>query len=132
MYTLSADQLNYFLKHIKESYPKEGSGLLAGCSCENYRKLSFHGTPTEHNTAKSFRIKTSTIAEVSRSLEPGLEVCGCAHSHNYGPAIPSKKDFLANKDKCILWLIYSVPYKQLNLFEWKGDTFEQVEFEIKE
>lgn len=131
MYLLPIDQLEQFLKHIRAALPREASGLLLGKEWQRFTVLSFVGTSSKENTPFSFRIRDAAIDRIGESLRgSGVRICGCAHSHNFGKAFPSRRDCVAKKGHCTLWMIYSVPQRDLNLFVWDGMTFNKERFRI--
>jgi proteasome lid subunit RPN8/RPN11 len=131
MYLFPISQLERFLKHIRAALPREASGLLLGREWGRFTVLSFAGTSSEENTPSSFRIRDAAIERVAESLQgSGMRICGCAHSHNFGRAFPSRYDCAAEKGDCILWMIYSVPRRDLNLFVWDGASFNKERFRI--
>lgn len=124
MYLIDIGELESFLRHVRSAWPKEGAGLLLADDYGRYTVLSFLGTTSAYNSPTSFRITDSSIDSAASKLRgSATRICGCAHSHNFGKALPSSYDFAAEKGPCALWLIYSVPYNELKLFFWDGKEF---------
>jgi proteasome lid subunit RPN8/RPN11 len=131
MYLLPVDQLEMFLAHVQAALPREAAGLLLGSEWKRSTVLSFVATSSEENTPLSFRIRDAEIDRISQSLRgSGKSIRGCAHSHTLGRASPSRRDRAAEKGPCTLWMIYSVPRRDLNLFSWDGGEFCKERFRI--
>ncbi|MBI4539227.1 MAG: Mov34/MPN/PAD-1 family protein [Gemmatimonadetes bacterium] len=131
MYLLPIDQIEQFLTHVQAAFPREASGLLLRREWKRFTVLSFVATSSEENTRLSFRIRDAAINTIAESLRAsGTRICGCAHSHNFGKAFPSSHDCAATKGPCTLWMIYSVPRRDLKLFVWDGTTFHKERFRI--
>ncbi|MEK6262564.1 MAG: Mov34/MPN/PAD-1 family protein [Planctomycetota bacterium] len=128
---LPVDQLREFMLHIKAASPREASGLLLAREYRRFTVLFFVGTSHEENTPSSFRIRDVVIGRAVASLQGSdVKVCGCGHSHNRGKAIPSNDDYAAIKGPCTLWMIYSVPHRDLKMFSWDGAVFHKERFQI--
>jgi proteasome lid subunit RPN8/RPN11 len=132
MYLLPIDQAGKLVACVNAAFPREAAGLLL-------RQESRKGivllsvvplSPTE-NTPFSFRIRDASIDDVEKSLaNSGMKVCGCFHSHVFGPARPSKHDCAALKCPGDLWFIHSVRFRRLRLFLWDGRRFRTERFRI--
>jgi proteasome lid subunit RPN8/RPN11 len=126
MHLLPLAEALRLLRHAQDAYPREAAGVLLGREWKGATWLSFVGTPHDGNTPASFRIRDAAIARIAAEHRgTGAAVCGCAHTHNVGPARPSPRDHASRKGPCRLWLIYSVPHRDLNLFSWDGTGFRR-------
>jgi len=117
------------VRHSHKSFPTEACGVLVGRRGSTL--LSIRSTAGRDNTVISFTIADSEIAAIEQDLAGSNEaVRGCFHSHVFGRAIPSKRDAAARKRRGDLWLIYSLRFRQLRLFEWNGDRFSRRRFRV--
>ena len=131
MYLLPIDQIEQLLTHVKAAFPREASGLLLRRELRRFSVLSIAGTSSEENTLISFRIRDAAIDKIVASLRGSdKKICGCFHSHVVGPARPSSRDCDASKEPGDLWLIYSLRFRDLNLFGWDGLAFQKERFRI--
>lgn len=131
MYILSIHEIEKLLTSAQTAFPREASGLLLRREFKRFTVLSLAVTSSEENTPLSFRIRDAAIDEIAESLRgSGTTICGCFHSHVVGPARPSNRDCAATKEPGDLWLIYSVRFRNLNLFGWNGMTFQKDRFLI--
>jgi proteasome lid subunit RPN8/RPN11 len=84
------------LAHVKQQYPKEGCGILAGTRTENnelhvckvYRMSNISNSP-ETCYFMNPEEQLTVIKEIRKS---GMEIVGIYHSHSNTSAYPSKKD----------------------------------------
>lgn len=131
LFLLPLAEIRNFLRHVFAALPNEASGLLLGHESGRHTVLSFAGQSCSDNKPHSFRIGEAVIRQVAASLRGSkVRICGCAHSHTRGRAFPSPRDCESAKGDCLLWMIYSVPRRDLNLFEWDGKAFGRVRFRI--
>jgi proteasome lid subunit RPN8/RPN11 len=131
MYLFPIDQIGELLTCAKAALPREAAGLLLRREFKRFIVLSVAATSSEENTPLSFRIRDVAIDKIAESLiNSGTKICGCFHSHVVGAARPSKHDCAATKKPGDLWLIYSVRFRNLNLFSWDGMTFQKERFRI--
>ena len=131
MYLIPTDEVEKILMHVEAAFPREASGLLLRREFKQFTLLSVVGTPIEENTPLSFRIRGAGIKKIAESLRgSGTRTCGCFHSHVVGGACPSRRDCAARKEPGDLWLIYSVRFRNLNLFRWDGKRFKRERFLI--
>lgn len=129
MYLLPIDQIDQLLTCVQAAFPREASGLLLRREFRRFTVLSVAGTSSEENTLFSFRIRDAAIDKIAESLRgSGTRIGGCFHSHVVGAARPSSRDCAATKEPGDLWLIYSVRFRNLNLFGWDGMTFQKERF----
>ena len=126
MYILPIDELEKVLTSAQTAFPRETSGLLLRQKFGRFTLLSLTVTSSAENTVLSFRIRDAAINEIAESLKgASTTIGGCFHSHIIGPARPSSRDCAATKEPGDLWLIYSVGFRDLNLFRWSGMTFQK-------
>jgi proteasome lid subunit RPN8/RPN11 len=126
MYLLRATQLAVLLDHVEAAFPTEAAGLLLREEIGRFTFLSVAPTPSCENTLTSFVIRDADIDKVADSLNSSpVKVGGCFHSHILGPARPSPRDVAGAGSSGGLWLIYSVRFRQLNLFHWNGSKFRK-------
>ncbi|MEW6654080.1 MAG: Mov34/MPN/PAD-1 family protein [Bacteroidota bacterium] len=112
-------------------FPCEASGILLRRDFRRFTILTFVRTRSDENTPFSFRITDSDIQRISESfVDLHTRIGGCAHSHPLGRAVPSSIDSTAIKEPGDLWLIYSIRFHHLNLFQWNQTSFQKVSFEI--
>lgn len=105
--------------------------MLLGEGSARATILSVCATRSDENTLVSFRIRDETIRKIENSLRSGdVQIRGCFHSHIAGAARPSKYDRKGAKDVGDLWLIFSVGFHELRLFEWDGIAFQRKRFRI--
>ena len=131
MFLVPIDQIEQLLAHAHAALPREASGMLAQRVADRFAVLSVVGASSDENSLRSFRIRDSFIETVEKSLRgSGTTICGCFHSHVLGSAYPSKLDSAGPKKQGELWLIYSVRFRQLHLFEWNGVAFRRRRFLI--
>lgn len=131
MYAFEDHNIGELVQLAKGAYPREASGLLFKRRVRGYTLLSFVGTSCEDNTPLSFRITDAAIDGVVQSLgASNAELCGVGHSHTIGPSRLSLQDQSAAKARGDLWLIYSLRFKTLALFEWSGGAFRRRRFRI--
>jgi hypothetical protein len=130
-YLISTLQVERFLAQVRAAFPREASGVLLGCDWRRYTLLTFVATPWEENTPRSFRIREEQIGRIAASVAgTGAQICGCAHSHGFGRACPSPRDAAAVKGQCTLWMIFSVPRRDLKLFAWEHGDFTRQRLRI--
>lgn len=130
MYVFPINQFEQLLVCVQEAFPREASGLLLRQEFKRFKVLSVAGTSSEENTLHSFRIRNAAIDKIAVSLRgSGTRICGCFHTH-IGVARPSRHDRAATKEPGDLWLIYSVRFRNLNLFKWDGMTFKKERYLI--
>ena len=131
MYLLPTAQIEHLLLHAQAALPREAAGLLLRRDFKRFAILSVVGTSSMENTLISFRIRDAAIKKIAESLQgSGTTICGCFHSHVVGAARPSSHDSAATKEAGDLWLIYSVRFRDLNLYRWDGTTFQKERFLI--
>lgn len=131
MFILPVNQIQEFLSYSQEAFPCEASGLLLRRDIRRFTVLTFVRTRSDENTPFSFRITDSDIQKISESLvDSHTRIGGCAHSHPFGRAAPSSIDSAASKEPGDLWLIYSLRFRHLNLFQWNLTSFQKVNFRI--
>lgn len=131
MYLLQIDEVERILAQAKTAFPLEASGLLLRQAFRRFTILSVIETSIEENTLSSFRIRDAEISKIAKSVENSeKKICGCFHSHVLGPARPSRRDSLPDKERGDLWLIYSLSFRDLNLFRWDGSKFQRDRFQI--
>jgi proteasome lid subunit RPN8/RPN11 len=131
MYVLPYAQAERALLGAREALPNEASGVLLGRRRRREIELHLVLTSSAENTPASFIIRTATYREVQSSFAgSGLTVCGCFHAHPRGPSRPSERDRQAKKNIGDLWLIYSLNWRELKLFEWDGQDFERQRYRI--
>lgn len=131
MHILSIHEIEKLLTSVQTAFPQEASGLLLRREFKRFTVLSLTVTSSEENTPLSFRIRDAAIDEIAESLRGSdTTICGCFHSHVVGPARPSSSDCAGTKKPGELWLIYSVRFRNLNLFGWDGMTFQKERFLI--
>ncbi len=129
MYLLPINQVERLLTHVRTTFPREASGLLIRRELKRFTILSVEGTSSEENTLLSFRIRDEAIDKIAESLkDSGARVCGCFHSHVVGAARPSRYDRATTKEPGDLWLIYSMRFRDLNLYRWDGLMFQKERF----
>lgn len=126
-FILPLGDLVTFLRCIRRDYPRETCGLLLCRIDTRPQVIRYVATPGGENTKRSFVIRGDVVWRVSRSAATrGEVVCGCAHSHTRGPALPSHGDHRKPSEMMRLWLIYSVRYHKLNLFVYENQRFRRV------
>lgn len=126
MYFLPFEHFEGFIAHVRSAVPREGSGLLLEQQFKRHSLLLFVPCSHEDNTVISFRISDAAISRVVDSVRgTQWRVTGCAHSHNRGRAFPSPNDCATPKGTLLLWLIYSVRWRDLRLFSWEHGTYNQ-------
>lgn len=131
MYVFPADEIEKVLASAERAFPKEASGLLLRQEFGRFTLLSLTETSNDENTPLSFRIRDEAIEKIAKCLKgSGKTICGVSHSHVVGQARPSSIDCAATKARGDLWLIYSVAYRNLRLFEWDGMAFQRTRFKI--
>lgn len=129
MYLIPTAQIKYLLAHVQVALPREASGLLLRRDFKRFTILSVTGTSSTENTLFSFRIRDAAIEKIAESLKGSdTRICGCFHSHVVGAARPSSRDCAATKKSGDLWLIYSARFRDLNLYQWDGMTFQKERF----
>jgi proteasome lid subunit RPN8/RPN11 len=129
MYLLRSDEVQQLLRLVRAALPREASGLLLRQEFKPFTLLSVAATPVQQNTPLSFRISDAAIDTIAKSLrESDASIGGVFHSHPQGPAKPSRRDSLPPKELGSLWLIYSVRFRDLNLFKWDGTGFQKERF----
>jgi proteasome lid subunit RPN8/RPN11 len=131
MYLFPINQIEQILTFAQAAFPRESAGLLLQEEFKRFTVLSVAATPIKENTLLSFRIREAAIDKIAESLRgSGMIICGCFHSHVIGAASPSRHDNAATKKPGDLWLIYSVRFRNLNLFEWNGSIFHRERFRV--
>lgn len=131
MFLVPIDRIEQLVAHAHAALPREASGLLAQRLVDGFAVLSVVIASSDENSLCSFRIRDSFIEKVEKFLSGSkTRICGCFHSHVLGPAYPSKLDSAGPKKRGELWLIYSVRFRQLHLFEWNGVAFRRRGFLI--
>ena len=118
-------------QHARDAFPREAAGLLIGRRRDSATALSVYPTPIDENTLLSFKIRDTTIRSVRERLNGGATIRGCFHSHLVGAARPSKHDRAGAQTPGDLWLIYSLRFHELKLYEWDGERFHRRRFRIK-
>jgi proteasome lid subunit RPN8/RPN11 len=130
-YILPPSELEKIIEHVFSAIPKEACGLLLARDSARNSILSFIGLPSSGNSEYSFRIKDISICQIANSLRGSkTRICGCVHSHIRGRAKPSLVDCESSKGQCLIWMIYSVRYQELNLFEWCETGFRKIHLRI--
>lgn len=130
-YIISAGSIRDIMTSSHSALPKEASGLLLGEGSAGSVILTVRNTTYDENTLVSFRISDKTIRSTEQSIAwTKLKIYGCFHSHVLGIARPSKRDCASPKRTGDLWMIYSVRYRQLKLFEWDGSAFQKRRFRV--
>lgn len=130
-YFIGAENISAILENVRSAFPREASGLVLGQEFGRRTVLCVHATRSDENTLVSFRIRDETIRRIAQSLlNVRLRIRGCFHSHIIGAARPSRYDCLVAKAAGDLWLIYSVRFQDLRLFEWDGNAFKRIRFGI--
>jgi proteasome lid subunit RPN8/RPN11 len=131
-YFLPKREAEAFLSLSNAFQPYEVCGLLLAREIRRYTFLSFAQTSMASNTGSSFRISRSEISDMEARLQGSpLRVCGCAHSHVSAAAYPSRRDAQSVKESMNLWLIASVAYRHLKLYEWDGNRFVRTRLRIR-
>ena len=131
MYIFPIDQIEQLLTYAWAAFPREASGLLLRREFKRFTVLYVVATSNKENTLISFRIRDTTIDKIAESLRGSeTRIGGCFHSHVLGAARPSTLDRVATKEPGDLWLIFSVRFRNLVLFEWDGMTFQRERFRI--
>lgn len=131
VYAFGTGSIGAVLKDARSAFPREASGLLLGKRSAGVTILSICATPSDENTLVSFRIRDETIRKIEESLRGGpVQIRGCFHSHVVGAARPSKYDCMGVKAVGDLWLIYSVRFCELRLFQWDGNAFQRRRYRI--
>lgn len=124
-------QIRNLLEFADKSFPNETSGLLLSQILGDKQILSLAPTSDKDNSPITFRIRDLEIKEVEKDIKNSTkQICGCFHSHIRGRARPSKMDQSGKKKKGELWLIYSVKFSQLKIFEWDGSNFFPIRYRI--
>lgn len=124
LYLILKSEIGLMLRSVQAALPAEASGILLREPHRDETLLSIIPTRFDRNSLISFRISAEDIARGQRAAAIyAAEVCGCFHSHVISRARPSTYDSMASKRPHDLWLIYSVVYRNLRLFEWDGAKF---------
>lgn len=131
-FILPLADLATFLRGVRRDYPRETCGVLLCHIDSNPRVIRYLPTPTVENTERSFVIRGHVVRRVRRfAASRGEVVCGCAHSHTCGPALPSRGDHRRPSEIMRLWLIYSVRRRKLNLFVYESHRFRPVPIRLR-
>ena len=123
MFAIEIDALANLLRQARLAYPREACGLLVGAAARGGVRLSVLATETDRNTAVSFLIQDAAVERGQKALRSGETLCGVFHSHILGPARPSRRDRAGARTPGELWLIYSLRFRDLKLYEWDGGQF---------
>lgn len=130
-YIIGVGSISSILENVRSAFPREASGMLLGEGSAGATILSICPTRCDENTPVSFRIRDETIRNIEESLRGvDVRIRGCFHSHILGAARPSKYDRAGSKAAGDLWLIFSVRFNELRLFEWDGNAFQRKCFRI--
>lgn len=131
MYLFRLSEIGQLAARAEAVFPREASGLLVRRAVRGDHLLSVCVTSDAENTIDSFRIRDAEIDRLTRELRgTNGRVGGCFHSHSLGRARPSRVDRAQPKKMGELWLIYSVPERDLQLFEWNGTAFRPRRYRI--
>ncbi|MDP1632447.1 MAG: Mov34/MPN/PAD-1 family protein [Caulobacter sp.] len=125
MFAIAAEDLAAVLLQVRIAFPREACGLLVGTVIRERVRLSVAATGSERNSVTSFHIPDAAIASARMALRVGSTLRGVFHSHILGPARPSRRDIAGPKAMGELWLIYSVRFRDLALYQWDGERFDR-------
>ena len=95
MLVISKDKLDELLNHLKEEYPYEACGILAGgISSDGVKEVGkVYRMTNIDKTAESFLMDPKEQFKVMKDMrESNLEMAGIYHSHPETPARPSARD----------------------------------------
>ena len=82
--------LEKVIKHAKDSYPKEGCGLIAGSEGLGSRFIPMENL---RDSSTSYDMDPSQLISTLRDIRnSGEHLLAIYHSHPFGPAQPSKSD----------------------------------------
>src|ERR1041385_7294097 len=127
MYVLFDSEVRRLCEAARTALPCEASGILIRENRRREAVLSLVVTSSDRNTPRSFRIARETIRNTERALSgSSARICGCFHSHVLVSAWPSRRDHAGPKRIGDLWLIYSLRFRGLELFEWDGSEFQRM------
>lgn len=129
---LKASQLRRLLEAGEAEWPREACGLLLGFKGEGEVEV-VRAVLTENmdDSTVSFRVKPEELYRVYVEAEAeGLEVVGVFHSHPAPPA-PSEKDLEGMKLNQVVWLILSMPSKELRAYVLGEGGVEEVEVAVQ-
>ncbi len=90
MLTLKKDLLEKMLKQIKEEFPNEACGILAGR--EGRASKVYEMSNTDKSPATYFMDAKEQLLVMKEMRNSGLEMVGIYHSHVASPAYPSGHD----------------------------------------
>ncbi len=96
MLKMQHSQLEQIVRHLEQSYPEEGCGVLIG-TLEDGAKRVRRADPVVNQTSqpagRRYRISSDAVRHAGRLAESeGLDVVGFYHSHPDAPAAPSEFD----------------------------------------
>lgn len=133
MVILKQSVVNAIVKESKKSLPNECCGLLAGS--ENVL-TQIHVVSNVHPMpAHNFSMDPICLLRELKSIpRNSLKWMGIFHSHPSTDAIPSKSDIsnsISLLSPNILYLIYSLPFKQMHLYIFQGRAFDEICFQVE-
>jgi proteasome lid subunit RPN8/RPN11 len=132
MYILFDTELRRLRAAAMSALPCEASGVLIRKESRRETILSLVVTASDRNTPRSFMIGRETIRNIQRTLiGSSSSVCGCFHTHILGTPWHSRRDRTEPKPTGDLWLIYSVRFREFELFEWDGNEFQRMRLRIR-
>jgi proteasome lid subunit RPN8/RPN11 len=121
---LEREQQRRLISAARRAHPREACGLLFAAA-DGSGRLRLAPTASIRNTPLSFRIRTREITRLRDEHEAmGERLVGCFHSHLLSRPRPSPADAAGARRLGGLWLIYSVRWAQVALFQWTGIGFE--------
>lgn len=135
MIWISKPAYNMIVDHARSERPNEACGIMAGAKNERTITRVFRCINVDEHPGNAYTIDPTELLKVTREIETtksDLELIGFYHSHPYSSPEPSSIDRERAAWGGFLYLIYSIPAKDLGCWRWmeKSKSFAIEEVKI--